>query len=1161
MRILTGIKRALLAVAALLPVAAHAQCLQTGPFTAFTQSWRGPGNTVGFFFPGAATMVVDADGDGNVNNDPGDRTYAVPPEIQTNRFVVNLSPTREFLMVIGGDPAGTCDIGRSVRTYRLDPAGTVMHPVHTDCLPCTLFEGPLFYDMGAVPPNPFPPPVTPQRIMLLRTGAGPNCSPSNLATPYLRWYDLTTPGLTGMATTSMGLQPGTGQIRVSPSGYQALIQHDLTNNAADSDWTMINLCPGPDFGQPIGNQAGLPINDWDNFPLPVGVIAASSASDVTVQMTEGPGGPVIFQATVPNCCASGTDPMGACCVSGGCVMTVQSQCSGTWNPGVACQDADCPPPPVAVLSVTMTGPASVVQRGMIDYVLTYSNTGGASASGVTVRDRLPNGVTFVSASDGGTYNSFTQQVTWPVGAVPAQSGPRTLTLRVQAGCFNFSYVNSIYAIAATGLPDVNGSPSVETLVTPETTGTITGSATTTPLSPPPLLPGARLRHQITLTNTSAVALTNFRLGSAFGQFGFGLGTVYGALVDAGSGTLTVDQSATSAIWIGSLNPGQTTDIIFETVVTDCIPPSMASTQLNLGFMFSAQTQCGFELGSFPPPAAVALQASVTATLQAINTQPGVIGPVAGGSPTHPGRVQFYRGTPTFDIELRVENSTGAEIAAAEFSMEFPFSWTTPDPPFAGPVPAGYSYDSISRTLSYAGPVPAGGLAPVVVRTTPPAGESASFSLMRSTSEGCRFQIGSLAFSYLPELPAGPLVIGVDSFSSAGLWTMRRGVDPLPTSYFRRMEHWHGMSKEPNGDIWLAGLPVSMINPITLDAAVPRGYSDFLRANSLIEVDTADLAIDPVDGTLVVLVEGRTQPGGVVIPPALIRCDLASGACSFISRDPALAPTIGNLAELLIDPAGTIYIANRTSLFRIPRSLPTPIPDGQVPIVTPPHPAYTFGPGAGTLASQRVHTIAWACNGSMIMMHASLFTGGTNPEGIAVDTTLYAISVYDLATNTIAVVQPQLAANANGMGYRQWPVEFSPQLPVEGVLLNSTMGEGEVGEVLVGNEWYPYHSIYAVNLADGATTAIVPAVQWRVISSAAIGYMQGGCGWGPSCDSIDFNGDGLFPDNQDLQDFLDVFGGGACPTGMCGDLDFNNDGLFPDNEDIVALFRVFGGGAC
>ena len=64
-----------------------------------------------------------------------------------------------------------------------------------------------------------------------------------------------------------------------------------------------------------------------------------------------------------------------------------------------------------------------------------------------------------------------------------------------------------------------------------------------------------------------------------------------------------------------------------------------------------------------------------------------------------------------------------------------------------------------------------------------------------------------------------------------------------------------------------------------------------------------------------------------------------------------------------------------------------------------------------------------------------------------------------------------------------------------------------------------------------------------------------------CDPIDFNGDGLSPDNRDLEDFLGVFGGGACNTGSCGDIDFNNDGLAPDNDDIEAFFRVFGGGAC
>ncbi|MFO0832935.1 MAG: hypothetical protein U0637_13980 [Phycisphaerales bacterium] len=64
-----------------------------------------------------------------------------------------------------------------------------------------------------------------------------------------------------------------------------------------------------------------------------------------------------------------------------------------------------------------------------------------------------------------------------------------------------------------------------------------------------------------------------------------------------------------------------------------------------------------------------------------------------------------------------------------------------------------------------------------------------------------------------------------------------------------------------------------------------------------------------------------------------------------------------------------------------------------------------------------------------------------------------------------------------------------------------------------------------------------------------------------CDSIDYNGDGLFPDTADIDDFLSVFSGGPCSTGTCGDIDFNNDGLFPDTLDIDSLLSVFSGGPC
>jgi hypothetical protein len=69
-----------------------------------------------------------------------------------------------------------------------------------------------------------------------------------------------------------------------------------------------------------------------------------------------------------------------------------------------------------------------------------------------------------------------------------------------------------------------------------------------------------------------------------------------------------------------------------------------------------------------------------------------------------------------------------------------------------------------------------------------------------------------------------------------------------------------------------------------------------------------------------------------------------------------------------------------------------------------------------------------------------------------------------------------------------------------------------------------------------------------------------------CNSIDFNRDGLFPDDQDLVDFLSVLAGGDCRTAPpagngCDAIDFNNDGLFPDDNDLVSYLAVLAGGAC
>jgi hypothetical protein len=66
----------------------------------------------------------------------------------------------------------------------------------------------------------------------------------------------------------------------------------------------------------------------------------------------------------------------------------------------------------------------------------------------------------------------------------------------------------------------------------------------------------------------------------------------------------------------------------------------------------------------------------------------------------------------------------------------------------------------------------------------------------------------------------------------------------------------------------------------------------------------------------------------------------------------------------------------------------------------------------------------------------------------------------------------------------------------------------------------------------------------------------------TCDALDFNDDGLFPDDNDLVQFLSVLAGGACDNDPnCNDIDFNNDGLFPDDSDLITFLRVLAGGEC
>jgi len=96
----------------------------------------------------------------------------------------------------------------------------------------------------------------------------------------------------------------------------------------------------------------------------------------------------------------------------------------------------------------------------------------------------------------------------------------------------------------------------------------------------------------------------------------------------------------------------------------------------------------------------------------------------------------------------------------------------------------------------------------------------------------------------------------------------------------------------------------------------------------------------------------------------------------------------------------------------------------------------------------------------------------------------------------------------------------------------------------------------VVMSMDARTIVATSANQRVFKICLPAWSQGA-----SCDTIDFNRDGLLPDTADLSAFIRVFSGGSCPTATCGDIDFNNDGLYPDTSDIDTLLRVFSGGPC
>ena len=138
-----------------------------------------------------------------------------------------------------------------------------------------------------------------------------------------------------------------------------------------------------------------------------------------------------------------------------------------------------PPGLAPGLTISKSAPPTVASGSDLTYTITYGNTGGANATSVVIRDPVPAGTTFVSATAGGT--NVAGVVTWNIGTVNSGVTGQTVSFTVNVTATSGSVDNVNYTIEGTGIAPIPGPPVFTQIggVGPSPTPTLPATATPT----------------------------------------------------------------------------------------------------------------------------------------------------------------------------------------------------------------------------------------------------------------------------------------------------------------------------------------------------------------------------------------------------------------------------------------------------------------------------------------------------------------------------------------------------------------------------------------------------------------------------------------------------------------------------------------------------------
>ena len=200
------------------------------------------------------------------------------------------------------------------------------------------------------------------------------------------------------------------------------------------------------------------------------------------------------------------------------------------------------------------------ENDLVTFTLSVTNNGPDDSTGIVVSDILPSGLTYVSDTSGGSYNSTTGN--WSIGAIAnGNTASIDITVSVDSGTTG-STITNVATITSSSVADNNSvNNSANQQVRP---GAVEADLSISGIdSPDPVLPGGTVTYTLTVVNNGpdSAATTNV-INSLPPTFTFtsavttkGSCGESGGTVTCGLGTLTSSETVT--ITIQGTAPGST----------------------------------------------------------------------------------------------------------------------------------------------------------------------------------------------------------------------------------------------------------------------------------------------------------------------------------------------------------------------------------------------------------------------------------------------------------------------------------------------------------------------------------------------------------------------------------------------------------------------------